>query len=129
MDREDTHAKSLVGSLITLVSTVVFLVYGGYLLFVSLRFGLPSQEPFERFSSDIPALTMTVMDTPTAVWVIGYSSAGLFLCFQSSRRTVGTLMTFVNLLITTSGLLVLYGVYLAVAVLPGEKIMLVLELR
>ena len=128
MERDESQPESLGGSLFTLAATVIFVVYGGYLLLFSLCIGLPSEEPFLRFNSDIPALTMTVMDTPTLTWVIGYAFAAIFLCLQSARRVVGRLMTLFNLLIAASGLVILYAVYLAVAVLPGEKIMLVLDL-
>lgn len=128
MDCENSRPQSLAGSLFTVVATVLFLMYGGYLLWVILRTGLPSPEPFLRFNCEIPAITLKVMDMPKMTWAIGYVSAALFLCAQSRQRTVGRVMTIMNVMIAASGLSILYGVYQAVAVMPGTKIMSVLGL-
>jgi hypothetical protein len=128
METDAAHSKSIGGSSLTQFATVFFVLYGGYLLFIVLTIGLPSEHPFARFDVEIPAPTLMAMDTPIITWVVGYALAAVFLCVQSARPAVGRLMTFFNLSVAVLGMLILYAVYQAVAVMPGTKIMAVLDL-
>lgn len=127
MSAEATSERVPPASLVTLAATVFFCVYGGYFLSFLFTLGLPSEAPFRVMDSEIAALTQATLDCPVVVWPIIYAIATVWLCWQSWLSSRRWLLAVFNLMVAAFALLWMWLLYMGIAVLPGVKLIGLLE--